>query len=156
GTRLPQLHSARAGARGLPSRRAGERCLFARRDPISVAYGPPTVYGGNADANVAVGGRNRAGVPAAAESDLAAGFGDNLPQVPPERSATALRHGAGIGGRPGSFFARRADPRPTGNHARAGLALVPAASRARSPGHRRAGAVADSGRGFNPLRLAPE
>ena len=54
--------------------------------------------------------------------------GDDLPEVPRERSEAALRIGIELGRRPGPFPPRRGDPRPPGGPARSPLAWVPSKS----------------------------
>ena len=62
--------------------------------------GRPPFRGETAIGNGAAGDRRGASAAVAVEPESAARPGDDLPEVPAQRSAAAVRHGSGIGGRP--------------------------------------------------------
>ena len=100
-----ELHAA--GTSGGRYRRRSDRCgrLFARRDSVRTAHRPAAVSvrqsAGHAVASAGAG----ADFAAAAQSEGAGGFGDDLLEVFGEGNEPALRNGAVIGRRAGALFA---------------------------------------------------
>ena len=76
-------------------RRPGGRRVRAGGDPLLPADGPAAVPGGHADGHADPGGGPGAGAGAAAQRDRAEGPGDDLPEMPGEGAAAAVRVGGG-------------------------------------------------------------
>src|SRR5262249_60313226 len=93
-----------------PRARANHRRVRAGCDPLRVADGPASVPGGDGGGDGAASDLPRTGAAVADESECAARPGDDLPEVSAQRSAAALRHGGGPGGRPPAVPAGRAHP----------------------------------------------
>ena len=107
--------------------RPGRRRLRAGRDPLRAAHRPAAVPGrdGAGDAS-GRWSRDEPVPPVAAEPEGAARPGDDLPEVPAEGPAAAVRRRRGAGRGPAAVPGRRADPGAAGRPAGAGLAVVPA------------------------------
>ena len=120
-----QLHGPRAG-RGQEGRHDPVRRVRPGRPALRNGHRPPAVPGPDAAGHDAAGHDRGAGAAVAAPARPVARPGDDLPQVSPERAAQALRLGPGAGRRPGTLPRRPADRGPSGEPARAHLALVPA------------------------------
>ena len=115
-----QLHGPRAGPGRDGRGRAGRGRVRAGGDPVRDADRPAAVPGGDGGGDDPAGHRRRAGAALAAERPGAARPGDDLPEVPGQGAAAALRQRGGAGRRPPPLPAGRADHGPARRAGRSG------------------------------------
>ena len=122
--------------------RPGRRHLRAGGDLLSDADRPPPLPGGDGPPDAGTGQDGRPGAAVAAAAGPVPGCGDDLPEVPAEGPAAALRRCRGAGRGSGPFLDRAGDPGPAdrGRGARAEVDPAPAgggpAVRGGGGGHR--------------------